>query len=257
MNWHKRKVAHVPGKLGLVTASLGLAFLLIGEAGAQTTFGGNAQHTANYSPTAQSLNAVHWTTSIDLNHTGGYAHYGAPVITPANTIFVPVKTGVTGGFEINVFNAASGAAIYSLSTDYSAPSSEWIVPYQPVLATNSVETRLYYPGNGGTIYYIDNVDSASHGAPVQQVFYTTLANYQANAAAFNSTVFIDTPITADSSGNVFFGFRVEWHGPGPAEHHAERLCAHRPQWQRDLRAGGHGCQRLQYRVRYPQLPLRR
>ncbi|HEX7425199.1 MAG TPA: hypothetical protein VF311_15125, partial [Terriglobales bacterium] len=63
MNGHKRTVAYVPGKLGRVTASLGLAFLLIGEARAQTTFAGNAQHTANYSPTAQYLNAVHWTTS--------------------------------------------------------------------------------------------------------------------------------------------------------------------------------------------------
>jgi len=214
MNRHRRTAAYVPGKLGVVTASLGLAFLLISEAGAQTTFGGNAQHTANYSPTAQSLNAVHWTTPIDLNNTGGYAHYGAPLITPANTIFVPVKTGATGGFEINVFNAATGAAIYSVSTDYTQPSHDWILPYQPVLATSS-ETRLYYPGNGGTIYYIDNVDSASHGAPVQQVFYTTLANYQANAAAFNSTVFINTPITADSSGNVFFGFRVNGTAPAP------------------------------------------
>ena len=137
------------------------------------------------------------------------------MITPANTIFVPVKTGATGGFEINVFNAASGTSMYSLSTDYIAPSSEWVVPYQPVLATNSVETRLYYPGAGGTVYYIDNVDSASHGTPVQQVFYTTLANYQANASAFNSTVFIDTPITADSNGNVFFGFRVQNTAPAP------------------------------------------
>ena len=215
MNWHQRTVAYVPGKLGRVTVSLGLAFLLISEARAQTTFGGNAQHTANYSPTAQSLNVVHWTTSVDLNNTGAYAHYGAPLITPANTIFVPVKTGATGGFEINVFNAATGAAIYSLTTDYTLPAYNWIPPYQPVLATNSVETRLYYPGNGGTIYYIDNVDSASHGAPVQQVFYTTLANYQANAAAFNSTVFINTPITADSSGNVFFGFRVNGTAPAP------------------------------------------
>jgi len=210
MNPHR----HDPGKLGLLTASLGLAFLLMGEAGAQTTFGGNAQHTANYSPTAQGLNALHWSTSVDLNNTGGYAHYGAPLITPANTIFVPVKTGASGGFEIKVFAAASGAAMYSLSTDYTLPAYSWIPAYQPVLATSS-ETRLYYPGNGGTIYYINNVDSTSHGAPVQQVFYTTLANYQANAAAFNSTVFINTPITADSSGNVFFGFRVNGTAPAP------------------------------------------
>jgi len=164
----------------LVIACLAVALALAGRVRAQTTFGGNVQHTADYSATAQNLNAVHWTTSIDQNNTGGFAHYGAPLITPANTIFVPVKTGATGGFEINVFNAASGGAIYSLTTDYTQPSHNWILPYQPVLATSS-ETRLYYPGNGGTIYYIDNVDSASHGAPVQQVFYTTLARRRATS----------------------------------------------------------------------------
>ena len=66
-----------------------------------------------------------------------------------------------------------------------------------------------------TVYYIDNVDSASHGAPVQQVFYTTLTNYLANKTSFNSTVFINTPLTADSSGNIFFGFRVQGTAPAP------------------------------------------
>lgn len=211
MNWHQRKTVRA---LSVLAASLGLVFLATGETEAQTTFGGNAQHTANYSPAAQNLNVVHWTASIDLNNTGSFAHYGAPVITPANTIFVPVKTGATGGFRINVFNAASGAAIYSLSTDYIQPPHNWILPYQPVLATSAAGTRLYYPGAGGTIYYIDNVDAAVHGSPVQQAFYG-LANYQANAAGFNSTVFINTPLTADSSGNVFFGFRVSGTAPAP------------------------------------------
>src|SRR5258708_6623917 len=107
MNWRRRKAAHRLRKLGLATASLWFTFLLISGARAQTTFGGNAQHTADYSPAAQNLNAVHWTTSIDLNNTGGYAHYGAPVITPANTIFVPVKTGRIDAFRIDGFNAAT------------------------------------------------------------------------------------------------------------------------------------------------------
>lgn len=192
--------------------------VLAALAGGQTivpTFGGNAQHTAEYNPAAQHLNAIHWSTPIDLNNTGAFAHYGAPLITPAETIVVPVKTGANGGFEINVFNAVNGAAMYSLTTDYTQPSHNWILPYQPALAVNSVDTRLYYPGNGGTIYYIDNPDSVSHGAPVQQVFYTTLANYQANASAFNSSVFINTPITPDSNGDVFFGFRVQGTAPAP------------------------------------------
>jgi len=198
--------------------SLAVALLLAGRGLAQTmvsTFGGNAQHTAVYTPAAQDLNAIHWSAPIDLNNTGALAHYGAPLITAANTIIVPQKTGANGGFQINVFNAANGTALYSLTTDYTQPSHNWILPYQPALAVNSVDTRLYYPGNGGTIYYIDNPDSVSHGAPVQQVFYTTLANYQANASAFNSSVFINTPITADSSGNVFFGFRVQGTAPAP------------------------------------------
>lgn len=214
MNSRQRKSAHVFRRMGLLFASVTFGLLPIDHARAQSSFAGNAQHTANYSTAAQNLNAVHWTTSIDLNNTGGFAHYGAPVLTPANSIFVPVKTGATSGFEINAYNGATGAALYTLSTDYIAPSSQWIVPYQPVLATNSVETRLYYPGPGGTVYYINNVDSAGHGTPVQQAFYG-LANYQANASGFNSTVFIDTPITADSSGDIFFGFRVQGSAPAP------------------------------------------
>ena len=50
---------------------------------------------------------------------------------------------------------------------------------------------------------------------MQQVFYTTLAGYQANAAGYNSTIFINTPLTADSKGNVFFGFRVQGTAPAP------------------------------------------
>src|SRR5690348_10509776 len=196
-------------------ASLGLSVLLVADAAAQPTFAGNAQHTANYPTKAQSLNKVNWTTAIDLNNTGALSHYGAPILTPANTIFVPVKTGATGGFQVNVFHAATGSAMYTLSTDYVQPTHNWILPYQPVLATNPTETRLYYPGAGGTVYYINNVDSTSHGAPVQQVFYTTLSNYKSNASAFNSSVFIDTPITADSNGNIFFGFRVSGTAPAP------------------------------------------
>ena len=70
-----QQVTLIPGRLGRVTTSLTIAFLLTGEAGAQSTFGGNAQHTANHGPKAQSLNAIHWTTPIDLNNTRGYAHY--------------------------------------------------------------------------------------------------------------------------------------------------------------------------------------
>ena len=183
-------------------------------AGSVPSFAGNAQHTATYSPTVPNLNRIRWSTTIDFNNSGDLAHYGAPLITAANTVLAPVK--IAGdAFRVDAFDGASGTAKYSLSTDYILPSHNWIPVYNPCLTTGSFGTRLYYAGAGGTVYHIDNPDSAAHGAPVQEVFYTTLANYIANAAAYNGTVFINTPLTADSSGNVFFGFRVQGTAPAP------------------------------------------
>jgi hypothetical protein len=178
------------------------------------TFAGNAQHTAIYQPAAQDLNTIHWSTSVDLNNSGAYAHYGAPLITAANTVLVPVKIA-GNGFQVSAFDGGSGAAKYTLATDYELPNHGWIPVYNPCLATSSFGTRLYYAGRGGTIYYIDNPDSAGHGAPVQQVFFGSLATYQANAAGYNSTIFINTPLTSDSKGNIFFGFRVQGTAPSP------------------------------------------
>ena len=39
-----------------------------GQASSVPTFAGNAQHTAIYQPAAQNLNAIHWSTTIDLNY---------------------------------------------------------------------------------------------------------------------------------------------------------------------------------------------
>jgi len=200
---------------GIVTPA---AFLLAndaagGAAAATASFGGNAQHTANYQASAQNLNSIHWSTTIDFNNTGAPAHYGAPVISAANTVFVPIKTA-SNGFEITAFNGGTGASLYTVSTDFVLPSYQWIPTYQPALVTTASGTRLYYAGLGGTIYYISNPDLAPSGPPVQQAFYG-LANYQANQSSFASSVFIDTPITADSNGNIFFGFRVQGTAPAP------------------------------------------
>src|SRR5207248_2533682 len=164
--------------------------------------------TANYAAAAQNLNAIHWSTSIDQNNTGTLTHYGAPLVSAANTVFVPVKTAGEG-FRVNVFNGTTGALRYTVPTDYILPSHDWT----PVLVSSAAGCRLYYAGPGGTIYYVVNPDT-SPSEPVHQAFYG-LANYIANAAAFNSSVFIDTPLTADTNGNVFFGFRVEGTAPTP------------------------------------------
>ena len=155
-----------------------------------------------------------WTTSLNSNTGGTTSRYASPVITAANTVIAP--TQIAGGaFQLNAFTGSTGASLYALSTDYVAPTSTTTPVYQPLLVNTASGTRLYYAGAGGTILYIASPDSATPGTPVRQVFYTTLSDYQTRAASFNSTVFINTPLTADANGNVFFGFRVQGTAPSP------------------------------------------
>src|SRR6266699_777299 len=116
------------------------ALTQVADAQDVSTFAGNAQHTAIYQPAARDLNRILWSTSIDVNNTGAFAHYGAPLITSSNAVVVPVKTG--SGFQINVFNGSDGTAKYSLATDYILPSYTWIPVYQPVLTGGSAGARL-------------------------------------------------------------------------------------------------------------------
>jgi len=186
-----------------------------GSAFAQaTTFGGNAQHTSSYAAPAQNLNRIKWTTSIDLNNTGDLAHYGSPLVTSSNTVLVPVK--IAGdSFRVDAFNGATGAPKYVIPSDYIMPDHGWIPAYNPCVGTGPLGTRMYFAGAGGTIWHIDNPDSNTHGPPIREVFYTSLANYNANAAAYNNTIFVNTPITADAAGNIYFGFRVQGTAPLP------------------------------------------
>jgi hypothetical protein len=150
---------------------------------AQTTFGGNAQHTGIFTPAVQPLNVLKWQTDIDFNNNGAFAHYGSPVISANNTVFVPVKTA-SDGFRVDAFDGATGTFKYTVGTDYIMPSHNWLLPYNICI----VGTRLYFAGAGGTMWHIDNIDSNSPTVPVREVFYTTLSAYNANATAFKNTI---------------------------------------------------------------------
>jgi len=132
--------------LRLALFSSCLLVLTIGQALAQTTFGGNAQHTGIFNAPAQSMNAIKWQTSIDFNNTGALAHYGSPVISADNTVFVPVRTA-TDGFRVDAFNGTTGTLKYTVNSDYIMPAHNWIPPYSICV----VGTRLYFAGAGGTM----------------------------------------------------------------------------------------------------------
>jgi hypothetical protein len=176
------------------------------------SFAGSAQHTGVAPVASQPLNQVLWQTPVDLNpqYSGGdlLIHYGSPLLTQANTVIVPVKTGATNGFQVEGRSGVGGSLTWTEPTDYLLPPHGWTPSYSPVLTSTG---RLYYAGAGGTVYYVDNVDGTPT-APVRLAYYG-LANYNANPNAYNATVYVNTPLTTDSAGDVFFGVRVTGSNP--------------------------------------------
>ena len=177
-------------------------------------YGRNAQHTAASTIASQNLGRIAWTTPVDLapQYTQSGAlltHYGSPVVTTNNTVVIPVKTGASGGYRVEGRNGVSGALIWSGVTDYVTPPRNWLPPYSPLL---TAQGRLYLQGAGGKLLMRTDGDATS-GTLAPHVFYGA-ANYNANPAAFDATVFINTPLTADTQGNIFFGFQVT--GTNPA-----------------------------------------
>jgi len=166
-----------------------------------STFAGDPQHTGVSVVAAQPLEVIHWSTPVDLMPPSGdiLIHYGSPLVTPANTVIVPVKTGATGGFEVQGFNGGDGSLKWTLATDYVLPPHPWTPSYSPALTASN---RLYFPGAGGTVYYVDTPDANGTSITGQVAFYN-IANY--THSGFDSTVFINTPLTTDSAGDVYFG----------------------------------------------------
>jgi hypothetical protein len=166
------------------------------------------QHTAVSEVASQSLDGIAWQTPVDLSpqYSGGdlLIHYGSPLVTPSNTVIVPVKTGDTGGFEVEGFAGTDGSLLWSQATDYQLPTHNWTPSYSPTLTPAN---RLYFAGNGGTVYYIDNPDAPGATITGQFAFFG-IDNYRAAPGDFDRSVFINTPLTSDAAGDIYFGFQV-------------------------------------------------
>src|SRR5262249_55982871 len=173
-------------------------------------FAGDPQHTAVSAVASQPLETIRWSTPVDLAPPSGeiLIHYGSPLATPSNTIIVPVKTGSAGGFRVDARNGQTGALVWSQSTDYVLPSHNWTPSYSPALTPSN---RLYFAGAGGTVYFRDNADASSSSGG--QLAFFGIDNYLASPGNYNATVFVDTPITSDSAGNIYFGFRTSGSAP--------------------------------------------
>ena len=170
-------------------------------------FAGNAQHTALSSVTSQPLVRIRWQTPVDLQpqDNGGalLIHYGSPVVTAANTVIVPVKVTRAGLYRVEAHGGADGAVKWKLVSDYLLPPHNWTPSYNPALTPTN---RLYFPGAGGTLLFRDQPDSPT-GLSGRVAFYG-LPNFETRPAVFARNVMINTPLTSDSAGNIYFGFQV-------------------------------------------------
>jgi hypothetical protein len=161
------------------------------------------QHTSTSTVASQPLSVIHWQTPVDLDPPTGeiFIHYGSPLVTPAGTVIVPVKTKADS-FRVEAHDQSTGTVLWSQSTDYTAPAAGFMPSFSPVLSSN----RLYMPAGGGTVLVREAPDQAT-GTPTRLVFYGA-QNLKGNTQVYKENVQINTPITADSAGNLYFGFIV-------------------------------------------------
>jgi hypothetical protein len=173
-------------------------------------YGHDAQHSALSPVAAQAMNRILWQKPVDLvpqySGTNLLIHYGTPLVTRTNTVVFPVKTGAGDGFKIEAHNGVDGALKWTLTSDYSLPPHGWLPSFGMALTPKN---RLFYPGAGGTVFFRDdpNADTAPANGTGQIAFYG-LANYTAGKASFDANLKINTPITSDRYGNLFFGFDI-------------------------------------------------
>lgn len=169
--------------------------------------GHDPQHTAVSRVASQPLNRIKWQALVDLapQYSGSdlLIHYGAPLITRQNTVLIPVKTGATDGFKVQARDGSDGSVKWNLASDYDMPSHNWTPSFGIVLTPKN---RLFLPAAGGTVRYRDTPDAAS-GATARLAFYG-IENYESDPATFAANVRINTPVTSDRYGNIYFGFVV-------------------------------------------------
>jgi hypothetical protein len=154
------------------------------------SFAHDPQHTGLSFVASQSIDQIHWQVKMDLNFNLS-THEGSPVITQANTVIVPIKNN--SSYSIEGHRGNDGTLLWSAKTEYSGSV------FAPVL---TLSNRLYFPGPGGTVYYIDNPDDPGATISGQLAFYG-IANHDAN---LDSHVEINTPLSVGGDGTIYFGF---------------------------------------------------
>ncbi|HWZ84137.1 MAG TPA: hypothetical protein VNW47_16025 [Terriglobales bacterium] len=192
----------------LVAVSIfGLTPNVAAQSGAWLTHSHDEQHTGVSSVASQALTTIHWHVPADLAPPNGeiLIHYGSPLVTAANTVIVPVKT--TTGFRVEAHNGVTGKKMWTQATKYQVPSASFVPAIGPTLSNN----QLLVPDYAGRVIVRQTPDQ-TRGTVTRLVFYGK-KNYNQNPTVYQQNVQINTPLSTDAAGNVYFGFLVL--GPTP------------------------------------------
>jgi hypothetical protein len=178
------------------------------QAGAWLTHSHDEQHSAVSTVQSEPLDSIHWHAPVDLHPPQGeiFIHYGSPLVTAANTVIVPVKTGANS-FRVEGHNGATGKRFWLHNTGWQAPEADFVPGLGPTISGN----QLFIPDIAGRVMVRQNPDEAK-GAITYLYFYG-VKNFRKDQAVYKQNVQINTPLTTDASGNLYFGFIVL--GPTP------------------------------------------
>jgi hypothetical protein len=196
--------------LGMAAFGMAVCATMLGAtASAQwLTHSHDEQHTALSTVQAQALDTIHWHVPVDLHPPEGeiFIHYGSPLVTAANTVIVPVKTS-TNSFRVEAHNGATGKRLWMLNTGWQAASADFVPGLGPTISGN----QLFVPDIAGRVLVRQNPDQAK--GTVTRLYFYGVKNYRKDPTAYVQNVQIDTPLSTDANGNVYFGFIVL--GPTP------------------------------------------
>jgi hypothetical protein len=175
--------------------------------------GRDPQHSALSNNRINPMTTVLWSTPIDqapqYSGTSLLIHYMSPLITPSNTVVVAVKRTASGSFLVQGRSGANGTLVWKQVSNWIMPPSGW----KPIMgmamfpnATDTTKTSVAIADSGGKVIIRDDADGAT--STKRTVVFYGAANYRADRASYDSNVCINTPITADSAGNLYFGYQV-------------------------------------------------
>jgi hypothetical protein len=205
-------------------AALSMILAVTGNTNSWIAYGGGPQHSAMYVGASQSMQTDLWHAGLDSDRsyygTDVLIHYASPVISPANTVVYAYRynADVNGSTTYNNWHViarkgSNGSALYTVKTDYTAPiiwPNDWTSVFPlcltPVKSSGVWHTGAAIGGAGGSVLILSNADTAAY-TQNRVAFYTTFADYTAHAEAY-APIQINTPITPDGEGNIYFGYAV-------------------------------------------------